>query len=41
MAYVNLQAHEATVSGVKKLLVKLVSLDFFIALARILLPTPY
>ena len=28
MAYVNLQAHEATVGGVKKLLAKVVSLDF-------------
>ena len=27
MAYVNLQAHEGTVSGVKKLLAKLVSLS--------------
>ena len=35
------QAHEGTVSSVRKLLAKLVSLDFFITLARILLLTPY
>ena len=29
MVYVNLQAHDGTVSGVKKLLAELVSLDFF------------
>ena len=29
MAYANWQVHEGTVSGVKKLLAKLVSLDFF------------
>ena len=31
MAYVNLQAHEGTVSGVKKLLAKLVSHDLFLS----------
>ena len=40
MAYVNLQTHEGTVSGANKQLAKLVPLDFFIALARILLLTP-
>ena len=46
MAYVNLQPHEGEiiskpVSGVKKLLAKFVSLDFFIALVRLLLLAKY
>ena len=42
MAYVNLQANSKTVSGVKKLLAKLVSRSFFfVALARLLILTRY